>query len=105
MSKRDKSDARTSERTPADGIPDPDSLQMDDRGTRIYRGKPGEHVGATLPDDGPENGPENGNYIGDPIKSDETIRAGDEADDEVGGEQWLPASDAPTIIRDVRRDQ
>jgi hypothetical protein len=81
------------ERKPERG-PDPDSLQMDDRGTRIYRGRTGEHVRHGAPDDG--------NYIGDPIEPEETIRATDEEDE---GEEWLPASDAPTIIRDVQRDQ
>jgi hypothetical protein len=66
-------------------IPDPDSLEMDDRGTRPYRSRrrhPGEHAA-----------PDDGNYIGDPNKPEENIRA-DEAEDP------LPASDAPTLIRD-----
>ena len=85
--------SRRAPNTP-DPIPDPDSLEMDDRGTRIYRGRTGEHVARGAPDDG--------NYIGDPIKPDDTIRATDEDDP---GEEWLPASDAPTIIRDVQRNQ
>jgi len=102
MYQRGKSGERRMDPIPADGIPDPDSLQMDDRGTRIYRGKTGEHVPRSTPDDG--------NYIGDPIQSD-TIRAEDADAEEMGeqwlpaGEQWLPASDAPTIIRDVQRNQ
>ena len=68
-------------------VPDPDSLAMDDRGTRPYRSRrrhPGEHP---TPDDG--------NYIGDPDKPEENIRA---QEDELDAP--LPASDAPTIIRD-----
>jgi hypothetical protein len=85
MSKR----AKTSEHQPCAG-PDPDSLAMDDRGTRPFRHKPGDH-----------RAPDDGNYIGDPNKPEETIRAADETEVEQD-EQWLPASDAPTIIRDVQ---
>jgi hypothetical protein len=72
-------------------IPDPDSLAMDDRGTRPYRST-GHHRGERrVPDDG--------NYIGDPNKPEEDIRADD--DEGIEGEAPLPASDAPTIIRDA----
>jgi hypothetical protein len=76
-------------------MPDPDSLEMDDRGTRIYRGDTGEHVRRGI------HGRDDGNYIGDPINPDDSIRA----EDEVAEEEWLPASDAPTIIRDVPAGQ
>jgi hypothetical protein len=71
----------------AQPVPDPDSLAMDDRGTRPYR-YPGECYPRErrVPDD---------NYIGDPNKPGENIRAGDTA-----SEGPLPASDAPTLIRD-----
>ena len=78
-------------------MPDPDSLEMDDRGTRIYRGDMDEHVRRDIPN----HGRDDGNYIGDPIRSDDAIRA----DDEFPEEEWLPASDAPTIIRDVQPGQ
>jgi hypothetical protein len=64
---------------------------MDDRGTRPFRNKPEDRCP-----------PDDGNYIGDPNKPDETIRAGDETEDGQD-ENWLPASDAPTIIRDLPR--
>jgi hypothetical protein len=83
-------------------MPDPDSLEMDDRGTRIYRGPGGDYVtGEPVRRGIPQDGRDDGNYIGDPIEPDDTIRA----DDEYPQEEWLPASDAPTIIRDLQRDQ
>lgn len=78
-------------------MPDPDSLEMDDRGTRIYRGDKGQPMRRSRTHDGRDDG----NYIGDPPNRDDTIRA----DDEYPEEEWLPASDAPTIIRDVQPGQ
>jgi hypothetical protein len=93
------------ERQHAHPVPDPDSLAMDDRGTRTYRGNHGSDRPEQVPD--PDG---DGNYIGDPIKREDTIRADDGFrddglyDDLI--EDWTPAaSDAPTIIRDVNRKQ
>lgn len=98
MSHRTPPGASEHERKHARPIPDPDSLAMDDRGTRTYRADP-HHS------DRPEQVPDpdgDGNYIGDPIKREDAIRA----DDEGQPDEWTPApSDAPTIIRDVNRRQ
>jgi hypothetical protein len=87
MSKRDES----RQKRPFAG-PDPDSLAMDDRGTRPFR--PHAHRHAATDD---------GNYIGDPNHPEETIRAADEDEGDERDEHWLPPSDAPTIIRDLPR--
>jgi len=104
------------ERKRAQPVPDTDSLATDDRGTRPYRDpQPDEHdrFHESLPGDEieqPPEHPDDGNYIGDPIKPDDTIRASDAPDSDVPDvpadllDDWTPApSDAPTIIRDINR--
>lgn len=102
MPNRTPQQERDGERMLARPVPDPDSLAMDDRGTRTYQtsrrhesDQPEEHG---LDDDG--------NYIGDPIKPKETTRADDlhanDLDDDELPHERAP-SDAPTIIRDVNR--
>jgi hypothetical protein len=96
------------ERKRARPVPDPDSLAMDDRGTRPFRparvdqpkasGRPSP-LDEAMPDPDPD-----GNYIGDPVKPKETIRADEAAPDlpeHDSPEDELAPSDAPTLIRDV----
>ena len=98
MATRPFADGTPGERKRARPVPDPDSLAMDDRGTRPFRNAHPDDPPPPADVVTPGTWEDPGKLIDDPLKANEIAQA--EADEQPEGKS---IQDAPTIIRDVPR--